>query len=238
MSVHKPSAQNCANKSPENGLYRGGLYYSDPDSLESSFEPVHEIMALFVLRKLFLQMRMRSDPVGLDVWFLVRPFLDSHTLCVRTAKALARLRGCAGSPEPSLVAYLISTIISLAGSFIDWLWSYTRSPGCRCLGGTERKHNVQLLYQKSDLLRRLLRLLELDNPKCLLSSTVRHHHCEHDHGNTGLPLVQTRQKDILEIDLRHKNPTAVTNHTPCEQDIHPAGYSRTTDGYVKIRAGG
>ena len=35
---------------------------------------------------------------------------------MRTAKALARLRGCAGSPELSLVAYAISTIISLAGS--------------------------------------------------------------------------------------------------------------------------
>ena len=37
-------------------------------------------------------------------------------LCVRTAKALVRLCGCAGSPEPSLVAYVISTIISWAGS--------------------------------------------------------------------------------------------------------------------------
>ena len=35
---------------------------------------------------------------------------------MRTAKALARLRGYEGSPEPSLVAYAISTIISRAGS--------------------------------------------------------------------------------------------------------------------------
>ena len=34
-----------------------------------------------------------------------------------TAKALARLRGWAGLPEPSLVAYALSTIISWAGSF-------------------------------------------------------------------------------------------------------------------------
>ena len=40
-----------------------------------------------------------------------------HTPCVRTAKALARLCICAGSPEPSLVAHVISTIISWAGSF-------------------------------------------------------------------------------------------------------------------------
>ena len=73
-------------------------------------------MVLFVLCKLILQTRMRSHPVGLDVWFLVGPFVYFYTFCVRTAKALSRLRGCAGSPEPSLVAYVISTIISWAGS--------------------------------------------------------------------------------------------------------------------------
>ena len=35
---------------------------------------------------------------------------------MQTANALTRLRGCASSPEPSLVAYVISTIISWAGS--------------------------------------------------------------------------------------------------------------------------
>ena len=73
-------------------------------------------MVLFVLFKLILRTRMHSHPVGLDVWFLVAPFVYFHTSCVWTAKALARLRGCAGSPEPSLVAYVISTIISWAGS--------------------------------------------------------------------------------------------------------------------------
>ena len=53
---------------------------------------------------------------GLDVWYFIGPFVYFHISCVRTAKALARLRGCAGSPEPSLVAYVISTIISWAGS--------------------------------------------------------------------------------------------------------------------------
>ena len=55
---------------------------------------------------------------GLDVWFLVGPFVHFHTSCVWTAKALSRLRECAGSPEPSLVAYVISTIISWAGSYV------------------------------------------------------------------------------------------------------------------------
>ena len=74
-------------------------------------------MALFVLRKLIFQTRMHSHPVGLDAWFLVGPFIYFHTSCVRTANALAWLRGCTGSPEPSLVACVISTIISWAGSF-------------------------------------------------------------------------------------------------------------------------
>ena len=75
-------------------------------------EPAHEIMALFILRKFILQTRMRSHPVELNVWCLVGPFAYFHTSCVRPAKVLARLRGCIGSPEPSLVAYVISTIIS------------------------------------------------------------------------------------------------------------------------------
>ena len=65
-------------------------------------------MALFVLRKLILQTGMRSHYVGLDVWFLVAPFVYFNTSCVRTAKTLA---------EPSLVAYVTSTLISWAGSF-------------------------------------------------------------------------------------------------------------------------
>ena len=82
-------------------------------------KPSHEIMALFVLHKLILQ--TGSHPVGLDVWFLVGPFVYFHTSCVRTAKALARLRGYTDSPEPSLFAYVISTIISWAGSIrVEW----------------------------------------------------------------------------------------------------------------------
>ena len=34
-----------------------------------------------------------------------------------------RLRGCAGLPEPSLVACVISTIISRPGSFYKFLWN-------------------------------------------------------------------------------------------------------------------
>ena len=83
----------------------------------SIFEPAHEIMVLFALRKLVFQTCMRSHPVVLDVWFLVEPFIHFRALCVWTAKALARLSGRSGSPEPLLVANVISTIISWAGSF-------------------------------------------------------------------------------------------------------------------------
>ena len=47
----------------------------DGTSTSRTFEPAHEIMALFFLCKLTLQMRMHSHPVGLDVWFLVGPII-------------------------------------------------------------------------------------------------------------------------------------------------------------------
>ena len=69
-------------------------------------EPCHEIMALFVLRKLILQTRMRSHPVGAKC--------RTQASCVRTAKTLARLRRCAGLPEPSLVTFaMMSTIAQM-----------------------------------------------------------------------------------------------------------------------------
>ena len=43
---------------------------------------------------------------------LVGPFVYFYSLCVQTAMALARLPRFEGSPDPSLVAYVISTIIS------------------------------------------------------------------------------------------------------------------------------
>ena len=96
------------------------VYFHTLFLYESIFEPSHEIMVLFVLCKLILQTLMCSHPVGLEVWFLVGPFVYYHNSCVRTAKALARLSGYASSPEPLLVAYVVSTIISWAGSFDEY----------------------------------------------------------------------------------------------------------------------
>ena len=60
-------------------------------------------MALFVLRKLILQMLMPSHLVGLDLWFLVGPFVYFHTSCLRTAKALARLHECSDKCSSSFI---------------------------------------------------------------------------------------------------------------------------------------
>ena len=88
-------------------------------------------MVLFILRKrkLILQTRIAQSSSGLDVWFLVGPFVYFHTLCVWTAKALVRLRRCAGSPEPLLIACVISTIISRAGSIDEIVSQHTLFAG-------------------------------------------------------------------------------------------------------------
>ena len=92
------------------------IYILDKGTLRIWTGPSHEIMVLFILHKLIFETCMRSHPMGLHVWFLAGHFVYFYTSCVRTAKALARLRRCVGSPEPSLVTYVISTIISWAGS--------------------------------------------------------------------------------------------------------------------------
>ena len=67
-----------------------------------------------VLRKRIAHAQPSSEARCLNFSWTLRLF---HTSCVQTAKALARLWICAGSPGHSLVAYMISTIISGAGSF-------------------------------------------------------------------------------------------------------------------------
>ena len=49
-------------------------------------------------------MRMPSHSEGPGIWLSVWRFLLTHCLYERAAEVLARLRGCAGSPEPSLLA--------------------------------------------------------------------------------------------------------------------------------------
>ena len=40
-------------------------------------------------------------------WIIIWVFIYIHTLCMRAVKAMARMRICAGSPEPSLLANMI-----------------------------------------------------------------------------------------------------------------------------------
>ena len=58
---------------------------------------------------------MPSHSEGPGIWLSVWRFLLAHCLYERAAKVLARLCGCAGSPEPSLLAYVISTKFAWRG---------------------------------------------------------------------------------------------------------------------------
>ena len=58
---------------------------------------------------------MPSHSEGPGIWLSVWRFLLTHCLYERAATVLARLRGCAGSPEPSLLAYAISTKFAWRG---------------------------------------------------------------------------------------------------------------------------
>ena len=87
----------------------------------STYMRCHEIMVLFILRKLILQMRMRSHPVGLDVWFFIELFVYFHTTL------------CANSEGSGLTAWMPGLARAFAGRLCDkyhnlmsWLtWSYT-----------------------------------------------------------------------------------------------------------------
>ena len=98
----------------------------------SIIEPAHEIMAHFILRPTHSSNVHAHPSSGARCLIFGRTLrLLPNFTCVRTAKALARLRGCTGLPEPSLVAYVICThelaqlyykIVNGRGNF--WvLWS-------------------------------------------------------------------------------------------------------------------
>ena len=71
-------------------------------------------MAFFVLRISFFKHAQSSRKARCLIFRRTLRLLP-YFMCANS-EALARLRGCAGLPEPSLVAYVISTIISWAGS--------------------------------------------------------------------------------------------------------------------------
>ena len=67
------------------------------------YEPTHEKRDLSIVQFAFLQTCMHSNTVRPDLQLLVWSIFLFPILCERTAKALARLRGCAGSSEPFAV---------------------------------------------------------------------------------------------------------------------------------------
>ena len=80
----------------------------------ASDEPVREKKDVMVFRFVVLQIRMHCPLFWLLTCVFALSFLKAPATCLRTAKALARLRLCAVSPDPLLVAYVISTIFSCA----------------------------------------------------------------------------------------------------------------------------
>ena len=93
------------------------LYLHGAFVVQTWFGPSHEIMVLFFLHKLIYLIAHAHPSSGARCLIFGPTLRLLPYLCVRTVKSLARLLGCAGSPEPSLVAYVKSTIISCAGSF-------------------------------------------------------------------------------------------------------------------------
>ena len=69
-----------------------------------TYEPRQANLCLRAFRHDKFQLRMSSYSEGPGIWLSVWRFLLTHCLYERAAKVLARLRGCAGSPEPSLLA--------------------------------------------------------------------------------------------------------------------------------------
>ena len=74
-------------------------------------EPAHEIMTFFVLRKLILQTRIRSHPVEARCLIFCQTLrLFPYFMCANSEGSGETARIV--SPESSLVAYVVSTIIS------------------------------------------------------------------------------------------------------------------------------
>ena len=78
---------------------------------EFIIEPSHEIMVLFVpSSNVHAQPSTGAMCLMFGRTFHLFPYFIAWASANKTVKALVRLRRCAGSPEPSLVAYVINSI--------------------------------------------------------------------------------------------------------------------------------
>ena len=89
-------------------------------SLSELYGPRQANLCLRAFRHDKFQLRMPSHSEGPGIWLSVWRFPLIHCLYVQAAKVLLRLRGCAGSPEPSLLAQAISTKFTWRGPYIDF----------------------------------------------------------------------------------------------------------------------
>ena len=114
------------------------------------------------------------------IWLSVWRFLLTHCLYERAAKVLARLRGCAGSPEPSLLAQAISTKFAWRGPYCKFtVFAYTRSRPVLVKNMIILAANVNkwtFIEEKCTLLERLpQRRRCLPNPNsCLRDAVISH----------------------------------------------------------------
>ena len=82
-------------------------------------EQAQENRDLMVFHFVVLQMFISSPQLGLQTCMFARSFLEVSTTCLGLVKALARLHLCTDPSEPLLVACVISTLFSCAGSCIQ-----------------------------------------------------------------------------------------------------------------------
>ena len=107
---------------------------------------------IFVLRNLILQTRTRSHTVGLDVWYFVELFVYFHKLCVRTAKALTRLRGWLISSTMIIVKNIyMSTSKPNMAAQVNKTWFYCNTK-CHQKASIKQCHCILYLATSREIL--------------------------------------------------------------------------------------
>ena len=93
------------------------MYLYSWHEVKHIYGPRQANLCLRAFRHDKFQLHMPSHSEGPGIWLSVWRFLMIHCLYERAAKVLARLRVCAGSPKPSLLAKGISTKFAWHGPY-------------------------------------------------------------------------------------------------------------------------